>query len=271
MPTAIAGIPVLDCTVVNHRCRDASISATIDAIEVVSPWMRRGVFFAPMIASMLFASSAFAEEQTVSVDLEKDTKPQTPAEAAAEANAPPPEAPPPPPYKKTLVLDSSIGAMAFFGQFGKVAPPGPYFRTQLGYELLKWLMFFAEGELSFTDTSVKEQPPRTRAFSIYGGGGGGRFTIRFGDRVGVYAQASFGLMKADVGKNALGVLGFKDAESLDTYLAGRLGFEWYQLDRHFALGITAAARLAQGFGITRVGTSDTPLIGDVGVSLRYAF
>lgn len=223
------------------------------------------------LATMLVASNARAEEQTVSVDLEKDRKAASPAEPSADANAPPPEAPPPPPYKKTVVLDSAIGAIGFFGEFGKVAPPGPYFRTQLGYEVLKWLMLFGEGELAFTDTSVREAPPRTRAFSIFGGGGGARFTVRFGERFGVYAQASVGMLKADVGKNALGNLGFRDAESLDTYLAGRLGFEWYQLDRHFALGFTVAARLAQGFGITRVGTSDTPLLGDAAVSLRYAF
>lgn len=230
---------------------------------------RHAVVVLGALATTLVASTARAEEQTViSVDLEKDQKKEVPAEAA---DAPPPEAPPPPPYKKTLVLDSSIGAMGFFGEFGKVAPPGPYFRTQLGYELLKWFMLFGEGELAFTDTSVREAPPRTRAFAIYGAGGGARFTARFGERIGVYAQASVGMMKADVGKNALGNLGFRDAESLDTYLAGRLGFEWYQLDRHFALGVTVSARLAQGFGITRVGTSDTPLLGDAALSLRYAF
>lgn len=235
--------------------------------------MRRTASLFGVIAMMLVATNASAEEQTVSVDLEKDTKKPASGEAApgADANAPPPEAPPPQPYKKTLVLDSSLGAMAFFGEFGKVAPPGPYFRTQLGYELFRWFMILAEGELSFTDTSVREPPPRTRAFSIYGFGGGARFTARFGERIGVYLQPSVGLLRADVGKNALGNLGFKDAESLDTYLAGRLGLEWYQLDRHFALGITVGARLAQGFGITRVGTSDTPLIGDAAVSLRYAF
>src|SRR5688500_3241704 len=166
--------------------------------------MRTRPFVVPMLVSMLVASTASAEEQAVSVDLEKDQKTEAAAEQTADANAPPPEAPPPPPYKKTLVLDSAIGAMGFFGEFGKVAPPGPYFRTQLGYELLKWLMLFGEGELAFTDTSVREAPPRTRAFAIYGGGGGARFTVRFGERVGIYAQASVGLLKADVGKNALG-------------------------------------------------------------------
>src|SRR5688572_2452528 len=125
--------------------------------------MRRTVLLGAL-ATMLVVTRASADESAVSVDLEKDTKKPAAAEST-DANAPPPEAPPPPPYKKTLVLDSSIGAMAFFGEFGKVAPPGPYFRTQLGYEVLKWLMLFGEGELAFTDTSVREAPPRTRAFS----------------------------------------------------------------------------------------------------------
>src|SRR5437868_14717703 len=210
------------------------------------------------------------EEKAVAVDLQKDTKPDETA-AGAEANTAPPEAPPPPPYKKTLVIDSSIGAMTFLGEFGKVAPPGPYLRTSLGYEFLKWLMVVGEGELAFTDTSEREQPPRTRAFSIYGFGAGARFTIRFTDRFGVFAQPTVGFMKADVGRNALGNVGFKDAEKFGTYLSGRIGVEWYQLDRHFALGVNFAGRLAQGFKITRIGAGDTPLIGDAGVSLRYAF
>lgn len=253
------------------RVRDDAARARVERAElplsrVLSSAMRRAILLATAIAGMAVPSLASAEEQTVSVDLEKDVKGE-----AADPNAAPPEAPPPPPYKKSVVLDSSLGAMAFFGEFGKVAPPGPWLHTQLGYELLKWLMVFGEGELAFTDTSVREAPPKTRAFAIFGVGGGARFTIRITDRVGAYAQASVGLMKADVGRNALGNVGFRDAESLDTYACGRLGVEWYQLDRHFALGLTFGARLAQGFGITRVGTSDTPLLGDAGASLRYAF
>lgn len=234
--------------------------------RVVSGAMRRAILLAATIATTALPRAAAAEEQPVNVDLEKDVKGEP-----ADANAPPPEAPPPPPYKKSVVLDSSLGVLAFFGEFGKVAPPGPWLHTQLGYELLKWLMVFGEGELAFTDTSVREAPPKTRAFAIFGAGGGVRFTVRFTDRVGAYGQASLGFMKADVGRNALGNLGFRDAESLDTYACGRLGVEWYQLDRHFALGLSAGARLAQGFGTTRVGTSDTPLVGDAAASIRYAF
>jgi len=201
-----------------------------------------------------------------SIDLEKDK------ESGALATTPevPPEAPPPPPYKATVVIDSSLGALAFLGKFGKTAPPAPWIHTQVGYEIFKWLMAFGEGELAFTDTSRSQDPPKTRAFPIFGFGGGARFTARFTDRFGVYLQGSVGAMKADIRTNALGIIGFKDAESLGIYFAGRLGVEWYQLDRHFGLGITSGIRDATGFKV-RGGSSDTPLAFDAGASIRYAF
>ncbi len=198
------------------------------------------------------------------IDLESDAK-----APVVEPTEPPPDAPPPPPYKKSLVLDSSIGALAFFGKFGKTAPPGPWLHTQLGYELLDWLMVFAEGDLAFTDTSGSQDPPKTRAFPVVGFGAGARFTICFTPRFGVYAQASFGELKADIAHNALAIIGFKDAEAFNLYAGARLGVEWYQLDRHFALGANAGIRDAQGFA--KVGSGDTPLVFDAGASLRYAF
>jgi hypothetical protein len=205
------------------------------------------------------------------VDLESDTKARGAAGAGAEAAGPPPEAPPPIPYKKTFVLDSTVGAIGFLGNFGKVAPPGPWLHTQLGYEALKWLMFFGEGELAFSDTSNSQKPPKTRAFPLYGFGGGVRFTIRFTDRFGVYLQGSIGAMKIDIARNALGVIGFRDAESLGAYAGGRLGVEWYQIDRHFALGLNGGVRDAQSFASSGARGSDTPLVLDGGASLRYAF
>jgi hypothetical protein len=199
------------------------------------------------------------------VDLEKDTK----ASLEGDLPGPLPEAPPAAPYKKTLVLDSAIGARAFLGEFGKVAPPGVWLHTQLGYELLRWLMVFGEGDLSFSDTSREQDPPQTRAFPIFGFGAGVRGTLRFTDRVGVYLQGSAGLMKADIRVNALRIIGFADAESLGVYTGGRLGVEWLQLDRHMALGLNGGVKLAQGFA--RVRGSDTPLALDGGLSLRYAF
>lgn len=201
------------------------------------------------------------------VDLSKDTHP---GGAQVEAPGPPPEAPPPAPYKKTLVLDSSLGALAFIGQFGKIAPTAPWLHTQLGYELLRWLMIYGEGELAFTDTSGTQKPPKTRAFPIFGFGGGVRFTVHVTERVGVYAQAGVGLMKADIAKNALAILGFRDAESFGLYADARLGVEWYQLDRHFALGVNFGILQARGFAKSGAST-DNALALDGGVSLRYAF
>jgi hypothetical protein len=199
------------------------------------------------------------------IDLTKDG--QGPA---IEAMEPPPEAPPPPPYKKTFVLDSSVGALAFLGKFGKVAPPGPWLHTQLGYEALDWLMVLAEGDLAFSDTSGSQDPPKTRAFPVVGFGAGARFTIRFTPRFGIYLQGTIGATKVDIAHNALALIGFRDAETFGLYAGARLGIEWYQIDRHFALGLTSAIRDAQGF--TKIGGSgDTPLVLDVGASLRYAF
>ena len=200
------------------------------------------------------------------IDLEKDTQ----SSALADVPVVPAEAPPPLPYKKSLVIDSSIGGFVFLGKFGQTAPPLPWIRTQVGYEVFKWLMVFGEGELGFTDTSGSQAPPKTRAFPIFGFGGGARFTARFTDRFGVYLQGSVGAMKADIRARALEIIGYRDAESLGLYLGGRLGVEWYQLDRHFALGVNAGLRDALGF--KRVGgASDTPLAFDAGASIRYAF
>ena len=199
------------------------------------------------------------------IDLEKDTQ----SSALVDAPAPPPEAPPPAPYKKSLVLDSSVGALVFLGKFGKTAPPAPLLRVQLGYEVFKWLMVFGQGELGFTDTSGSQDPPKTRAFPIFGFGGGARLTVRFTDRFGVYVQGDIGAMKADIRRRALEIIGFRDAEDLGLYFGGRLGLEWYQLDRHFALGLNGGLRDATGFKRT-IGT-DTPLAFDAGASIRYAF
>lgn len=198
------------------------------------------------------------------VDLSRDGKP------AADATAPPPEAPPPAPYKKGIVLDSSLGARFFLGEFGKLVQPAPLLHVQLGYEVLKWLMLYGEAELAFSDTSKSQDQPKVRAFAMYGFGGGARFTWRFTERLGAFVQGGLGAMKADVPANALGILGFRDAESLGVYLGGRLGVEWYQVDRHLALGLQFGARTPQGFARTGAST-DTALALDATAAIRYAF
>ncbi len=183
---------------------------------------------------------------------------------------PPPEAPPMAPRHKGVVLDANAGALFFLGQAGKVATPAPHFRIMLGYELFNWLMLFGEGELAFSTTARAEDQPYTRAFPIFGFGGGARGTVHLTPRVALFAEASLGFLQADIAHGALANLGLANAEKLGFFIGGRGGFEWYQLDRHFALGLGSGVRLATGFS-RQGGSSDTPLLLETQASLRYTF
>jgi hypothetical protein len=194
----------------------------------------------------------------------------TTASANAAAPKPEEEAPPPLPRRKGIVLESSLGALVFVGRFRQIAPPAPWLRVQLGYELFSWLMFFGQGELAFTDTSVAQDPSKARAFPMFGFGGGVRLTVHLTDRVAFYGQGELGALKADIANNGLANVGFRDAESLGLSFGARVGLEWYQLDRHIALGLAGGVRDAKGFAKSGP-QSDTPLMVDASVFLRYTF
>ena len=204
--------------------------------------------------------SAEQIEAAVKADAAGVTTPKEDVEAA----------PPPLPRHKGVVLESSLGALVFLGRFRQIAPPAPWLHAQLGYEVFPFLMFFGEGELAFTDTSVAEDPSKARAFPMFGFGGGARATVHVTERVALYAQGSVGALKADIANNALAIVGFRDAESLGLSLSGRLGVEWYQIDRHIALGLAIGLRDAKGFAKTGP-ESDTPLMLDASLALRYTF
>lgn len=192
---------------------------------------------------------------------------------AADVSKPPPsldEPPPVQPHKNGLVLQSSLGTMGFVGQFRKVAPPSPWLKLQVGYEPFKILMVFAEGDLFFADTSNLQNPPKTHAFAAFGFGGGLRGTVHVTEPVAIFLEADVGLTKADIAKSALANIGYKNAESLNPYFGGHLGVEWYQIDRHLALGLAGGVRDLTGFKRT-IGASDTPLVWDGALSLRYTF
>ena len=180
------------------------------------------------------------------------------------------EAPPPPPRRKGLVLQANLGALFFPGAFGKVSPPAPHFRVALGYEIFRWLMLFGEGELAFGSTHVATDAPFARAFPIWGFGAGARAAIPLGSRVGLWLEAAPGLWTAQTPTNALGVLGFRDAESLGVFVRGRVGVDWYQIDRHFALFVAGGARFAPSFTYT-TGTAGAPLVAEGSAGLRYTF
>jgi hypothetical protein len=56
---------------------------------------------------------------------------------------------------------------------------------------------------------------------------------------------------------------------LSAAFGGRIGVEWYQLDRHLALSLEGGGRDATGFA--KVAASDTALMWDAAVGIRYTF
>jgi hypothetical protein len=183
---------------------------------------------------------------------------------------PPPEAPPPRPHKKGLVLESTLGVLGFIGQFRHVAPPAYWLHAQLGYEIFNWLMVFGEGELAYTDTSVSQDPSHSIAFPIWGFGGGLRATVHPTERFAFFMQGEGGALTAYVPHDSLTILGFRDAEGLSGSVGARVGLEWYQIDRHIALGVQGGVRDALGFEKV-VGGSDLPLMWDASAGFRYTF
>ncbi len=196
--------------------------------------------------------------------------PATAPPAASLLPEAPLEAPPPPPYRKGVVVESRLGALAFLGDFRHFAPTAPWWHLDAGYEFLSWLAAFAYGELSFTDTSEAYGPQTSIAFPIYGFGGGARATIHATPRVAFFLEGDVGAMRADVPRGALADIGFPNAEKFGASLGGRLGVEWYQVDRHLAFGLDVGLRDATGFAEAFVGTGP-PLMLDASGAVRYAF
>lgn len=179
------------------------------------------------------------------------------------------EAPPPPPRKKGVVLDSRIGVVGFTGDIAKLVTPAPWANVQLGYEIFNWLMVFGQGELAFTTTGG-DGKTRTRAFPIFGFGGGLRLTVHATPRVALFLQPGIGAIFADVPDRALAIYGYSKLESLGLSLNGRLGFEWYAVNRHFALGISGGPRFAPSLAKTSA-TATAGIAWDTGAGIRYTF
>jgi hypothetical protein len=176
--------------------------------------------------------------------------------------------PPPPPRHKGFVVESTIGAFGQLGTMSHISPIAPWFRLQFGYEPLRWLMVFAEGDLVLTNTAYAAQPPPRRTYALWGIGGGLRATVKASDRVGFYVQASAG--GAEVTDDVLGIYGYPDANKFNLYLAGELGLEWYQVSPHFALALHGGLRDYTAT-FKRQESSQAPLAWVSGLALRYTF
>jgi len=177
-------------------------------------------------------------------------------------------APPPPPRRKGVVAESSIGAFGQIGDMKHISPIAPWFRVQLGYEPLRFLMVFAEGDLVLANTSYAHPPPPPRTYALWGFGAGLRGTVKASDRVGIYVQGSAG--GAEINDDVLGLYGYPNANKLSLYFAGELGVEWYQVSPHLALAVHGGVRdYATTF--KRDQSTGPPLAWVSGVALRYTF
>jgi hypothetical protein len=241
--------------------------------------VRRWLALSGGIASLVVSKSAPAEQPAGTDVLPADAHveiapqppdaklPDAPSDAGTQGFA---EAPPPRARHKGLVLESTLGVLGFGGQFRHVAPPAFWLHAQLGYEALDWLMLFGEGELAFTDTGESQDESHTLVFPLWGFGGGARATFHATPRLAFFVQGQIDALAADVPHDALTILGFRNAETLAASFGGRIGVEWYQVDRHLALCAQTGARVAEGFAkVTASG--DVPIMWDAALGLRYTF
>jgi hypothetical protein len=171
---------------------------------------------------------------------------------------------PPAPRKKGLVLETHLGAIGFLGKLRTVSPTASRLNVQLGYELLRWLMVFGEGDVAFTSTRYS---PPSRGYGFYGFGAGARLTAGIGERVSLYGQGDIGMMQTTT--DVLHTYGFYDAENLNIYWGGSIGLEWYQVNPHYALALNGGARKSKGF--ERALASDPAMAWLAAAAIRYAF
>jgi len=174
----------------------------------------------------------------------------------------------PPPRHHGFVVESSVGALGQLGEMKYTSPVAPWFHLQVGYEPLRFLMVFAEGDLVLSNTSYAPPPPPQRTYALWGFGGGLRGTVKASERVGLYLQGSAGA--AQVTNDVLAIYGYEDADKLNLYLAAELGVEWYQISPHWALTVHGGVR--DYIGTFKRDFSDKPPLAWVsGLGLRYTF
>jgi hypothetical protein len=176
--------------------------------------------------------------------------------------------PVPPPRHRGFVVESSIGALGQLGEMKHTSPVAPWFHLQVGYEPLRFLMVFAEGDLVLSNTSYAPPPPPERTYALWGFGAGVRGTVKASERVGLYLQASLGA--AQVTDDVLSTYGYQNADQLNLYLAAEVGVEWYQVSPHWALAVHGGVRDYTAT-FKREFSDKPPLAWVSGLGLRYTF
>ena len=82
------------------------------------------------------------------------------------------------------------------------------------------------------------------------------------------AQGSLGFSLISE-ENVLSVYGFPNADEPNLYLGGEIGFEWYPVNPHLALGLRGGLRTYPGLARDPGETAPFALIGSA--QIRYTF
>jgi hypothetical protein len=178
------------------------------------------------------------------------------------------EAPLPAPRRHGLTIESGVGFQNHLGELKHITPVAPWFQVRVGYEFLPWVMPFVEADLSFAQTSYANRPPPPRSFWQYGAGAGLRLCFAISDAFGVLAQGSLGFSLISE-QNVLSVYGFPNADEPNLYLGAEIGFEWYPVNPHLALGVRAGLRTYPGLARDPGESAPFALIGSG--QIRYTF
>ena len=162
---------------------------------------------------------------------------------------------------------AQVDANGHLGNMRDVSPISPWFRLQVGYELLDWLMLFGQGDVALSSTSLAHRPPAERTYALFGAGGGARVTWAAFHSVSFYLQGEAGV--SSVTEDVLSTYGYPDADRIHPFAGGALGVEWYQLSPHYALSVSGGARdYFENF--ERIHGSRPPWVWFSSVAIRYA-
>jgi hypothetical protein len=177
------------------------------------------------------------------------------------------EEPLPAPRRHGLVVESGVGFVNHLGALKHITPVAPWFQLRVGFEILPWVMPFIETDISFASTAYAAEPPPPRAFYHYGAGAGLRLSFALSQYFGMIAQGSLGFALISE-QNVLSIYGFQNADEPNPYFGGEVGFEWYPVNPHLALGARAGLRTYAGMA-RESETAPLALIGSG--QIRYAF
>lgn len=171
-----------------------------------------------------------------------------------------------PPRRHGWAFEGSVGALGHLGNMRRVSPVAPWFRLQVGYEPLDWLMLLAQGDLSFSSTSLGQRPPEVRGYALFGLGVGVRFAWQPFEALGFFLQGDAGA--ASVTEDVLASYGYPDADRLRPFAGGSLGVDWFQLSPHYALSLSGGAR-DYFHTFDRINGDRPPWVWHAAVAIRY--